>query len=275
MFAFLWASSAVAAGKRVTYPYFDDTYLAPGESKGAAVFVPAQLAHPKKAPLVVFLHGNNPEGVLHKEFGAYGQTDLSAVAENLVASGTSRPFIIAAPSQTRHADAGKRLWQDFDLDSFVDVTEQQLGGSGSIARDQVYVIGHSGAGCNPDGGLLRAATHSRNAPRAVIAVDTCLDGDSGQAIGLANPNTTVWIRWQHGTWMRPVEQFASAYARSARQSGRMWLRMEEVHGLGTDAHMAILLDTFTSALPTLLPPPAQAPQAKPHMQLATSVRSAK
>ena len=50
------------------------------------------------------------------------------------------------------AASGRHMWQSFDLDDFVRAVDAAIATRAAVDRDQVFVIGHSGAGCNPDGG---------------------------------------------------------------------------------------------------------------------------
>ncbi len=100
---------------RAVFPYRDADFLLAGESEGGwrssrTASVPA-----KKAPLVVILHGVNTDQVLHMWFGTGGYPDVATIAAKAVASGASPPYILAAPSQTKMAMSGRRMWQDFDL----------------------------------------------------------------------------------------------------------------------------------------------------------------
>src|SRR5581483_3757784 len=99
-------------------------------------------------------------------------------------------FVVAAPSQTKDALTPATLWNDLDLDDFAAKTASAVAASVEIDRDRVYVIAHSGAGCNPSGGITRAA---RAHVRAVMALDTCLDEESGKSFA---PLTRLWVLWQ-------------------------------------------------------------------------------
>jgi hypothetical protein len=122
-----------------------------------------------------------------------------------------------------------------------------------VTRDQVFVIGHSGAGCNPDGGLLRVArAPSLVVPRGLLAIDTCMDEDSGPALGSAPESTRVWVRYQAEIWPRPVDRFRATYRTAAEVSGHAEPFIQVVTGLTEPVHIQILLDTFTTFLPAVL-----------------------
>jgi hypothetical protein len=186
-------------------------------------------------------------------FGAKQYPDLSLLAEQMATARASVPFIFAGPSQTKNAQSGRSMWQDFDLDDFVGATSMALGGRAEIDRDAVYVIGHSGAGCNPLGGLLRVARWpSRVVPRGILAIDTCIDEDSGPALGSAPESTFVLVRWQSEIWPRPLDKFLTTFKASADAAGHTDAITQCVNGLGEPVHINILVDAFTNALPVIL-----------------------
>lgn len=245
------AASADAAGRRVTFPYHDADYLWLGETNGGIAFVPESLPVVERVPLVVFFHGVNVERVLHFWTGGRGEPDLLEVADHVMTSGASLPFVLAAPSQTRGAMSGRHMWQDFDLDEFVRDLDAAIAPR-EVDRDRIILMGHSGGGCNPDGGLMRAARGSRIAPWAVLAIDTCMDEEDGTAYADLPESARIIVRWQPDMWPRPVDKFRAAFAMGAEQSGHADLIMQVVPNLGPDAHEAILVDTFTSLLPAVV-----------------------
>jgi hypothetical protein len=238
---------------RVAFPYRDADFLSPGETAGAMVVVPDAAPRGERAPLVVLLHGVNVDHGPHMWLGGRGEPDLSAVVERMVASGASRPYILAAPSQTRGAMSGRHMWQDFDLDDFVAAVDVALGGRAEVDRDVVIVLGHSGAGCNPDGGLLRVAqAASRVVPRALLAIDTCMDEESGRALGAAPSSARVLVRWQTEIWPRPIDRFRAVFADASVGSGHAPPLLEIVNGLVEPVHETILADTFLTVIPALV-----------------------
>ncbi len=247
----LAARDAGAAGRRVTFPYHDAAYLWLGETSGGTAFVPDGLPPGERPPLVVFFHGVNVERTLHFWTGGRGEPDLVEVADHVMVSGASLPFVFAAPSQTRGAMSGRHMWQDFDLDEFVRDVDAAIAPR-EVDHDRIILMGHSGGGCNPDGGLMRAARASRLAPWAVLAIDTCMDEEDGTAYADLPESARIIVRWQPEMWLRPVDKFRAAFAAAAELSGHPDLIMQVVPGLGPDAHEAILVDTFTSLLPQVV-----------------------
>jgi hypothetical protein len=261
----LFAARGAAAESRVVFPYRDGDFLSAGESGGGIVVVPDAVKAGESAPLVVLLHGVNLDQVLHMWFGTGGYPDVAELSAKAIASGASIPFILAAPSQTKGAASGRRMWQDFDLDDFVRAVGAAIGSRAVVDRDAVYVIGHSGAGCNPDGGLLRVArAASRIVPRGILAIDTCMDEDSGPALGSAPESAKVFVRWQPEVWPRPLDRFRATFATAATVSGHAEPVLQCVNGLVEPVHVSILLDTFTTSLPAILAgKPLPAPTGPP------------
>ena len=247
-----WPRSA-HADDRTVFPYRDAELLSPGEAGGGIVVVPEPVARGEKTPLVVLLHGVNVDQVVHMWFGTRGYPDVAAISERAIASGAAPPFLLAAPSQTRGAMSGRRLWQGFDLDDFVRAVEAALATRAAVDHDAVFVVGHSGAGCNPDGGLLRVArAPSLVVPRAILAIDTCMDEDSGGALGSSPESAQVLVRYQAEIWPRPIDRFHATFKTAADLSGHAPPFVEVVSGLAQPVHVSILLDTFTTSLPSIL-----------------------
>jgi hypothetical protein len=250
--SFFFASSA-RAEYRAAFPYRDAELLSPGESAGGMVVVPSGPPEGATLPLVVLLHGVNNDQVLHMWFGTSAYPDVAAIGAKTIASGASAAYILAAPSQTKVAWSGRRMWQDFDLDDFVRAVEAALGTHARIDREQVIVIGHSGAACNPDGGLLRVArTPSLVVPRAILAIDTCMDEDSGAALGSSPESARVLVRYQAEIWPRPLDRFRATFKTAAESSGHAEPFIQVVTGLAEPVHVQILLDTFATFLPGVL-----------------------
>jgi hypothetical protein len=249
------SSPAHADDLRIAFPFHDDVLLRDGQAGGGLTFVPEAVAEGHAAPLVVFLHGVNREATLHAWLGGRGVPDLTSVASTLAREGRAQPFIFAGPSETRDARAGVRMWRDFDLDELVDAVDASLEGRAVVARDKVIVAGHSGAACNPDGGLLRAASVPGHVvPAAILAIDTCLDADAGRAFGAASPEVPVYVRWERVVWPRPLGLFLDTFATTAASTGRPSAFIEELTGFGKRPHDEIVERALNELLPKLLPP---------------------
>lgn len=195
------------SGVTVAFPYDQRRLLFSRHGNGALAYVPAQAPRGGRLPLVVFLHGMNAEGHMHPWFGPpFG--DLRKVVDPLIANGSVTPFVLAAPTHIRHATAARVMWPDFDLDDFVTKTDAAVSDLVEIDRSQVLVVGHSGAGCNPAGGILGDGVASAH-PLAIFAVDTCVDERVLGSFAPLAEQTRLRFYWQSG-WRRPVSELARA-----------------------------------------------------------------
>jgi hypothetical protein len=232
-----------ALGATVTFKYEQRRFLYSRNGPGGLAYVPRGAPADEPLPIVVFLHGMNPEGIVHMWFGPpYG--DLRPVVDDLVASGRAAPFVLAAPTHTRFATGAAVMWHDLDLADFVDATERALGGAAHVDRERVVVVGHSGGGCNPTGGIFAEPRRGR-APLEVLAVDTCIDDKTIPAFAELSRRTRVRVYWQR-TWTRPVGELERACAAC---------KVEEIADLGPAGHVRILPEVLRRALPEILPPP--------------------
>lgn len=242
--ALLVASDATASGT-TTFPYRQRTLLYSRDPAGALAYVTSGAVDGASLPVVVFLHGMNRDGVVHPWFGS-PQGDLRAVVEPLVRAGKVAPLILAAPTHTRNATGAASMWPDFDLGDFLDATDAALAGSARIDRSRVIVVGHSGAGCNPSGGLLGEGV-LRARPFAVVAIDTCVEERVTPRLASLAETANVRFYW-HRSWRRPIAELAAACATCT---------IEEVVDLPPRSipHVAMVPAVFRRALPELLPPP--------------------
>ena len=229
------SAEARAAGVTVQFPYEDKERLYPYQHDGGIAYV-AGAPGTTKVPLVVFLHGNNTQVQTHMWMA--GVQDLRPLASKLAALVGS--FVLSAPSQTKDAQNAATLWNDLDIDDFVSKTATAIGDV-QIDRDRVYVIAHSGAGCNITGGITRVA-HAR--VRAVMALDTCLDEETGKAFA---PLTRLWVLWQSKTWPRDIASFERGLGYAS-----VGVRIDEIEVEGQGAHDAIVYEGFTRAVRTWL-----------------------
>jgi hypothetical protein len=160
-------------------------------------------------PVLVFLHGNNPEGIKYRWMGGGSEGDIRRIAADLMEAGQVPPFLVAAPSSIdpyTMSDAGAS-WPGFDLDNFLDKTEERLGSIAAIDRGRVIVAAHSGAGCNIRGGL-NSALHAKTTPvLAGLSIDTCMLLDLAASLAHVRPTTHVIVSWQTISW--PEREFGS------------------------------------------------------------------
>lgn len=248
------ATSASASGVSRDFEFEDDRYLLEGQSGGGRAYVSDLVDPAGEVPLVIFLHGINPGGPTHLWMGG-GERDLRAVVASLVERVAIAPVIVAAPSQTRNASSGRALWEGFDLEAFTRAVQQALGERASIDAGRVILIAHSGGGCNADGGLLGVASQRPSAPPlALLAIDTCMDEESGAALGRASPFTSVGVFWQTESWPRDQLAFRDGFGASRPTSWGPPEIFQQLTDLGADPHNAIVEPALTQALAVLLPP---------------------
>jgi hypothetical protein len=256
----------VDAGTR-TFPYRDREMLAQGQKDGALAYVPEALrrstgtAVKSPARVVVFLHGINPKHELHP-FVSPGPRDLRAYVEARIERGVFAPFVLLAPTQSVRADIPERMWEGFDLDDFLDAAKGSLGGDLSLGWDDVVLVGHSGAGCNPTGGLLRAyRTKAARRVRAVIAIDTCLGKEVQDALfpGITVPSTATTalvVHWQTWAWARPFDTFRRRLGDAKAKSPAGSIDGSEIGPYRVfDAHERVLPDGLDRTLPRFFPLP--------------------
>jgi hypothetical protein len=247
------------AGKTVDFEFHDEEYLLPRQHNGGRAYIPKQVTADTPVPLVVFLHGVNRRNRLHMWLGA-GPADLRARLDKWIGQGDLPPAVLAAPSQTRDALWPAMLWTGIDLDEFVAAAEKAVAGRARISRDQVIVAGHSGAGCNLEGGLLKiAADRGAIRPIGIAALDTCLDGEVGQALARAGDSTRIAAYWQSVIWNRRVVDFAIGFGlvRQEYPPGTDWF--EHVNPTGRWPHDALVVPSLLQAVSVFLGPPSTPP----------------
>lgn len=232
--------------KTLYFPHEDARFLYQFQRNGGAAYVPDGLDTSTPLPLVVFLHGTNTTAETHLWFGGGGK-DLRPLVRRLIEGGQVRPFMLAAPSQTKNAGLARKVWQGFDLNRFVDDVVQASAGQVTIDRQRVVLAGHSGAGCNPDGGLA-ADFWSAGAPLplALISVDPCLDRKMGGAFARRPVEVPLLLWWQPALWTREPAKFAAAL--SSDKPAQRVDRVQELPPMGRNPHEAILPIALESAL---------------------------
>jgi hypothetical protein len=168
-------------------------------------------------PVLVFLHGNNAEGIKYRWMGGGTEGDLRRVVSEMIEAGQVPPMLVAAPSSidpVTMTNAGLS-WPAFDLDVFLDRTADRLGSAAVIDRGRVVVAAHSGAGCNIHGGL-NSAVHAPGTPvLAGLAIDTCMLLDLAKELAHLRPTTHVVVSWQSISW--PEREFGAFKATFLRE----------------------------------------------------------
>ena len=240
------AFTAPAQAKTTYFKHDDGRFLYRYQRNGGAAVVPDGASAEQRLPLVVFLHGTNPTSEPHLWMGGGGK-DLRPLIARLIGSGAVKPFVLAAPSQTKNAGLAAKVWQDFDLNRFVEDVMKATDGQVVIDRDQVVLAGHSGAGCNPSGGL---ATDFWSAgtplPLALVSVDPCLDRKMGGAFARRPTEVPLLLWWQPAIWVREPAKFTAALSRDKPE--QRVDRVLELPPMGANPHDAILPVALESAL---------------------------
>jgi hypothetical protein len=240
------AQPAAAAAKTLYFPHQDARFLYRFQRNGGAAVLPEQASPEVPLPLVVFLHGTNTTPEPHLWLGGGGK-DLRPLVKRLIDDEQVAPFVLAAPSQTRNAGLAATVWQGFDLNAFVDDVVLATQGQATIDRSRVVLAGHSGAGCNPNGGLA-ADYWSAGVPLplALVSIDPCLDRKMGGAFARRPTEVPLLLWWQPAIWPRQPSKFEAALTQG-KPEARVD-RLRELPPMGANPHEAILPVAFESAL---------------------------
>ncbi len=245
-------SAAAPAPETLYFPHRDEHFLYPHQKNGGAAVVPARVDASAPLPVVVFLHGTNSTSQPHLWLGG-GRRDLRPLVQRLIQSGSVEPFVLAAPSQTKNAWLARSVWQDFDLNAFVDDVARATEGKVTIDRERVVLAGHSGAGCNPSGGLAADFWSAGGPlPLALISIDPCLDRKMGGALARRPTEVPLWLWWQSAIWEREPAKFQAALARDKPEERVD--RVLKLPPMGVNPHEAILPVALESALRELFAP---------------------
>jgi hypothetical protein len=179
-------------------------------------------ALPRQAlPVLVFLHGNNGEGIKYRWMGGGVEGDLRRIVSELIEAGLVPPMIVAAPSSTdpnTMTNAGLS-WPAFDLDLFLDRTADRLGSGVLLDRSRVVVAAHSGGGCNIHGGLNAALHPKTTLPLAGMSIDTCMMLDLAKELAHLPRTTHVVVSWQSISWPeREFGAFKTVFLRESKKA---------------------------------------------------------
>jgi hypothetical protein len=211
-------------------------------------------------PVLVFLHGNNAEGIKYRWMGGGTEGDIRRVVSDLIEAGQVPPMLVASPSSIDPATMSNAglSWPAFDLDAFLDRTADRLGTAIVIDRGRVVVAAHSGGGCNIHGGL-NSAVHAAATPvLAGIAIDTCMLLDLAKELAHLRPTTNVIVSWQSISWPeRDFSAFKTVFLREVKKAPPPEGALRELDyeqptvPMPHDAIVGIALKKW---LPLLLPP---------------------
>jgi hypothetical protein len=215
-------------------------------------------------PLIVFIHGLNTDRIKYRWMGGGNEGDVRRIIADLIEEGRIPPALVAAPSSIIPAAVTNAAtsWPSFDLDRFLDLTAERLAGVATIDRSRIIVAGHSGAGCNPTGGLP-AALKGKTRPLAAISIDTCMGPSLAVELAHAHPSTNVIVSWQTLTWAkRPFTGFKAAFlgeVAKAPPSPGVLRELEAARPTDPMPHDAMVPLTFRTWLPKLLGNPSALP----------------
>jgi Alpha/beta hydrolase family len=244
-------ATSEAHAKTLYFPHQDAKLLYRFQKNGGAAVLPDQARPEGEAlPLVVFLHGTNPTSEPHMWLGGLGR-DLRPLVKKLIDGGQVQPFVLAGPSQTKNAGLAATMWQEFDLSTFVDDVVRATDGLVRIDRKRVVLAGHSGAGCNPRGGLASDYWSAGSPlPLALVSIDPCLDRKMGGAFARRPSEVPLLLWWQPAIWTRQPAKFEAALLREKPE--QRVDRVRELPPMGANPHEAILPIALESALRELL-----------------------
>lgn len=246
------AAGAPLKAKTLHFPHRDARFLYHYQKNGGAAVLPAETPS-EPLPLVVFLHGTNPTSEPHLWLGGGGK-DLRPLVTRLIDSGAVKPFVLAAPSHTKNAGLARTVWQGFELSAFVDDVVRATEGQVTIDRARVVLAGHSGAGCNPNGGLAADFWSSGGPlPLALISIDPCLDRQMGGALARRPTEVPLLLWWQPAIWVREPAKFTAALSRGKPE--QRVDRVLQLPPMGANPHEAILPVALESALRELFGAP--------------------
>ncbi|MFO0756758.1 MAG: hypothetical protein U0359_09715 [Byssovorax sp.] len=212
-------------------------------------------------PIVVFLHGMNTEQIKYRWMGGGQEGDVRRIVSTLMESEQIEPVIVAGPSTIDAVTASNAilLWPGFDLDVFLDRTQERLKNLATIDRSRVIVAGHSGAGCNTRGGLT-TALKSKTQVLAGLVIDTCLLVEEAVSMAQVRPSTNIVVSWQTISWDdRYFDDFRNAFKREVKKSpppAGILRELDPQQPSMASPHDAMVGITLRKWLPHFLPGPA-------------------
>jgi len=263
-------SGRLLPGTTTDYPYDGKDVGKPSLAWVGRAFVhdraQERAAQGATLPLVVFLHGLNKDLIPHRWMGGGNEGDVRKIVSGLIESGAVPPLVVAGPgSVVKEAVSHGASFAELDVDHFIERTEAALAlGVGApgvrIDRARVVVVGHSGAGCSAQGGIV-AAARARRPVLGVASIDTCMGVGLAQALAAAPPTTHVVVTWQTASWKRPFGPFAATFGRGVETTPPApgVLRALDPLPALPRAHDATVAQTLEKWLPRMLVAPKAAP----------------
>jgi len=212
----------------------------------------------RRRPLLVFIHGLNSERIRYRWMGGGNEGDVRRIMSSLMEAGKIPPMIVAAPSSIVLDSVTNAVtsWPAFDLDRFVARTQDALAGVATIDTSRIIVAGHSGGGCNAQGGMA-SAIKAKNPVHAALAIDTCMLSDFADVLASARSDMHVVVSWQTQSWAkRPFASFQAQFTSSVKKNppAAGFLReLEHVRTTEPMPHDAMVGISLGRWLPVLLP----------------------
>lgn len=243
-------------GKTIDFEYDGKELKDRARAYSGRIFVHERaLSARRKLPLVVFFHGLNKALIPHRWMGGGDEGDVRKISAALMREGKVAPFVLAGPgSVQKEAVSSPASFPQFDLRRFVELVDENLGDV-EIDREQIVIVGHSGAGCSAKGGIVSGLELSP-APLAIVSIDTCMGASLAQALGGADPRTHVVVTWQASSWPREFDAFQREFKKVAAKHPKAEETrhvLEELPSLAKP-HDATVKQTFDKHLPILLRP---------------------
>jgi hypothetical protein len=207
-------------GATIDYEYDAKETGRPQLAWTGRAFVHDKVPRDKPAPILVFIHGLNIEKIKFRWIGGGNEGDVRRIVSEIIDSGAIPPAIVAAPTSIdpRIMVNALTTWPDFDLDTFLDVTQKALGAAAKIDRARVIVAGHSGAGCNVKGGISTALRPKATKVQAGLVIDVCMGHDLALDLVKAPKSTHVVVSWQEISWPnRPMTEFKNVFKRALKK----------------------------------------------------------
>jgi pimeloyl-ACP methyl ester carboxylesterase len=250
-------SGVIASGKTLDFVHDGHAERRSDESYEGRVFVTKQaLGDPDEPrPLVVFLHGTNPDYSRFRMVGGRPQDpDLRQILGEMVEQGDVPPLIVGAPTTTVSCIVPESLWPNFDLDRFIEGAATTIRGVATIDLTKVIVVGHSGGACNRSGGIFRALAGTTLRVRAVMSIDTCMDPPYAESLlALSPPETDVYSTWQPLGWSRAFDKYVKTFEANNHAPPSSVRVIEEMHPpMGGRPHDQMVALTLKKYLPQAL-----------------------
>jgi hypothetical protein len=204
-------------------------------------------------PVVLYLHGVNKKLNKYIWMGGEGSPDLRIIWDGLLREKRIAPAVLIAPSSITACTLPTALWEGFDLDRFLSSSIRATRDQVRLDLSRVIVVGHSGAGCNPRGGMV-TAVQSVTPVIGALTIDPCMDLCNAEPLARAHPNTGFVITYQR-RWQRDFDGFTRRFLNESRKRQAVGLRLvQELWPPGPNPHNTIVQQSLERWLPRWIPP---------------------